>query len=121
MVSGPFLLDSTRVLAGLRGGAAQTLGSNRWFSGADLSSKSQLRGASYEGGAYYLPVIDQGRNPLKEKLILTGKKGDRDSVAETGESVNFRDLALGQFERVVLGSAVPFTALAGYALTWFNK
>ena len=27
--------------------------------------------AGFDGGAYYLPVIDRGRNPLKEKLILT--------------------------------------------------
>ena len=27
--------------------------------------------AGYDGGAFYLPVIDEGRNPLKEKLILT--------------------------------------------------
>ena len=28
-------------------------------------------GAGFDGGAYYLPVIDRGRNPLREKLILT--------------------------------------------------
>ena len=31
--------------------------------------------AGFDGGAYYLPVIDQGRNPLCEKLILTVARG----------------------------------------------
>ena len=30
--------------------------------------------AGYDGGAYYLPVIDRGRNPLREELILTASK-----------------------------------------------
>ncbi len=30
--------------------------------------------AGFDGGAYYLPVVDRGRNPLHEKLILTASK-----------------------------------------------
>ncbi len=32
---------------------------------------SRLEEAGFDGGAVYLPVLDQGRNPVREKLILT--------------------------------------------------
>ena len=35
------------------------------------TAQKEGEAAGFDGGAYYLPVIDRGRNPLKEKLILT--------------------------------------------------
>jgi hypothetical protein len=38
------------------------------------TAESATDAAGFDGGAAYLPVIDQGRNPLREKLILTVSK-----------------------------------------------
>ena len=38
------------------------------------AAEEKTEAAGFDGGAYYLPVIDQGRNPLREKLILSVSK-----------------------------------------------
>jgi hypothetical protein len=38
------------------------------------SAEAKDEPSGFDGGACYLPVIDQGRNPLKERLILTLSK-----------------------------------------------